>query len=156
MQQSARPRVLIDADVLLAACASSSEHGASLVILRMAEITLIEALAPRQVIEEVRRNIESKLPNAWPAMQTIVARCLKILPDPTAQELALYAGLAHEEDLPILVAALQARCQWLVTFNVRHYQPGYAQVVVVRPGEFLRQVRDLLSHMASVYHEEAR
>ena len=38
-----RPRVFVDADVLLAACASPSEHGASLVILRMAEITLLDA-----------------------------------------------------------------------------------------------------------------
>jgi len=145
-----RPRVLIDADVLLAACcASPSEQGASLVILRMAEITLLEAYTPKQVIEEVRRNLEAKLPRAWPAMQTIVARCLTVLPDPTTEEVAAYVGLAHEKDLPILVAALQARCRWLVSFNVRHFQPGHAEVAVVRPGEFLTQVRDRLSRLGA-------
>ena len=48
-----RPRVLIDADVLFAGAASPSEHSASLVVLRSAEITLIEALATNQVITEV-------------------------------------------------------------------------------------------------------
>jgi len=144
-----RPRVLVDADVLLAACASPSEQGASLVILRMAEITLLEAYTPKQVIEEVRRNLAAKLPRAWPAMQTIVARCLTVLPDPTTEEVAAYAGLAQEKDLPILVAALQARCQWLVSFNVRHFQPGHVGVAVVRPGEFLTRVRDRLSRLGA-------
>ena len=39
-----KPRVFVDVDVLFAGAAAPSEHGASLTILRMAEITLIEAL----------------------------------------------------------------------------------------------------------------
>ncbi|MBM3188163.1 MAG: PIN domain-containing protein [Chloroflexi bacterium] len=148
MRPPARPRVLVDADTLLAACASPSEHGASLMVLRMAEITLIEALAPTQVIEEVRRNLEAKLPEAWPAFSTIVSRCLHVLPDPSGEAVSGYRGLAHAEDLPILVAAVEAGCQWLVTFNVRHYQPGHPDVAVVRPGEFVVKVRDLLSRLS--------
>ncbi len=144
-----KPRVFVDADVLLAAGASPGEHGASLVVLRMAEITLIEACTSRQVIEEVRRNLARLLPQAWPAMQTIIARCLTVAADPTEAELLPYAALAHEKDLPILVAALQANCRWLVTFNLRHYQPGHPAIVVARPGEFLAQVRDLLSRLGS-------
>jgi hypothetical protein len=37
--------VFVDADVLFAGAAAPSEHGASLVVLRMAEIPLIEAVA---------------------------------------------------------------------------------------------------------------
>ena len=144
-----RPRVFVDADVLLAACASPSEHGASLVILRMAEITLLEAVTSQQVIEEVRRNLVRLLPQAWPAMQTIVARCLVVTPDPTDAELLPYAALAHEVDRPILVAALQAGCRWLVTFNLRHYRPGHPAISVARPGEFLAQARDLFSRLGS-------
>ena len=142
-----RPRVFLDADALLAACASSSEHGASLVILRLAEITLLEALTCDQVITEVQRNLEAKLPQALPVFQTIVSRCLRVLPDPSPADLARHAGLAHEEDLPMLVAALQAGCPWLITFNVRHFQPGCPPVTVLRPGEFLLRVRDQLSHL---------
>jgi len=146
---STRPRVLVDADVLLAASASPSEHGASLVILRMAEITLIDAYAPRQVLIEVQRNLEAKLPQALPAMQMIASRCLTVLPDPKASELSPYLGLAHEKGLPILVSALEARCPWLVTFNSRHFRPGHSDVAVAAPGEFLMQVRDLLAHLGS-------
>jgi len=46
---------------LLAGAASPSEHGASLIILRLAEITLIEGVTSRQVITEAERNLEEKL-----------------------------------------------------------------------------------------------
>jgi predicted nucleic acid-binding protein len=149
MSARARPRVLVDADALLAASASPSEHGASLVILRMAEITLIEACIPQQVLTEVQRNLEAKSPQALPAMQMIVARCLTVLPDATASEIVPYLGLAHERDLPILVTALKAQCPWLVTLNGKHFRPGHSGVVVVTPGEFLMQVRDILAHPGS-------
>lgn len=142
-----KPRILVDADVLLAACASPSEQGASLMILRLAEITLVEALTCEQVIIEVQRNLLAKLPRAVPIFETIVNRCLCVVPDPSAADLARYAGLAHESDLPILVAAALARCRWLVSFNVRHFQPGCPEVTVLRPGEFVHRVRDLLSHL---------
>jgi hypothetical protein len=40
-----KPRVFVDADVLFAGVASADEHSASLLILRLSEITLIEAVA---------------------------------------------------------------------------------------------------------------
>ena len=142
-----RPRVFVDADVLLAACSSPSEQGASLVILRLAEITLLEAVTCEQVIVEAQRNLQAKLPQALPIFQAIVGRCLCVLPNPSPADLQRHAGLAHEEDLPILVAAALAGCPWLVTFNVRHFQPGCPSVTVLRPGEFLMRVRDQLSRL---------
>jgi hypothetical protein len=147
MLPNTKPRVFLDADALLAACASPSEHGASLVVLRMAEITLIEACTCPQVIDEVRRNLADKLPRALPLFEAIVMRCLQVAPNPSADEIAPYQGLADAKDLGIFVAALQANCRWLVTFNTRHFQPGHRQVAVVRPGELLSQVRDLLAHL---------
>jgi len=142
-----KPRVFVDADALMAACASPGEHGASLVILRLAEITLLEALTCDQVIVEVQRNLQAKLPDAIPLFLTIVSRCLRVLPDPSPADLGPHVGLAHDEDLPILAAAAQAGCPWLITFNVRHYQPGCPSVTVLRPGEFLLRVRDQLSRL---------
>jgi hypothetical protein len=55
--------------------------------------------------------------------------------------------LAQAEDLPILVAALREDCPWLVTFNLRHYQPGHADLHVLRPSDLLLRVRDALVHL---------
>ena len=61
-------------------------------LLRMAEITLLEAYASQQVVAEVERNLLAKLPKALPAMHMILARCLKIVPDPQPEELIPYAA----------------------------------------------------------------
>ena len=142
-----KPRVFVDADVLFAGAASPSEHGASLVILRMSEITLIEAFTSQQVIAEAERNLEEKLPQALPAFRLLVSRCLRVVPDPRPEDLATYAGAADPKDLPILVTAAREECPWLVTFNVRHFQPGHPEITVLRPGNFVLHVRDLLTHL---------
>lgn len=144
-----KPRVFIDADLLFAGAASPSEHGASLLILRMAEITLIEAFASQQVIAEAECSLTEKLPQALPAFRLLVSRCLHVVPDPQPADLLPHAGLADPEDLPVLVAALREGCPWLVTFNIRHFQPGHASVTVLRPGEFVLRVRDLLAHLSN-------
>jgi hypothetical protein len=145
--QPIRPRVFVDADVLFAGAAAPSQHGASLVVLRMAEITLIEAITSRQVVTEAERNLSAKLPRALPAFRLLVERCLRVTPDPLAGELAAHVGLAHPKDLPILVAALREECAWLTTFNLDHYRPGHPDVAVVRPGELVLRVRDRLAYL---------
>jgi len=150
-----KPRVFVDANVLFAGAASPSEHGASLVILRMGEITLIEALTSQQVIVEAERNLEEKLPQALPAFRLLVSRCLLVVPDPRPEDLMPHAGIADPKDLPILVAAVREGCPWLVTFNVRHFQPGHPNVTILRPGDFVLHVRDLLAHL-SLAEEEVR
>lgn len=147
MTNPIKPRVFVDADVLFAGAASPSEHGASLVVLRMAEITLIEAIASQQVVIEAERNLMKKLPQVLPAFGLIVDRCLQVVPDPRPADLVPSADSADPKDLPILVAALREGCPWLVTFNVRHFQPGHPDVIALRPGEFLSRIRDLLAHL---------
>ena len=142
-----KPRVFVDADVLFAGAAAGSEHSASLVVLRMAEITLIDALASQQVIEECERSLSAKIPAALPAFRMLVSRGLQIVASPSAADLTAYARLADPKDLPILIAALQTNCSWLVTFNVRHFQPGHPQITVLRPGDFVLRVRELLAYL---------
>jgi len=143
----AKPRVFVDADVLFAGAAAPSDHGASLVVLRMAEITLIDAVASLQVLTEVERNLDAKLPAAVSMFQDLSRRCLRIVPDPQAAELVPLRGLADSKDLPLLVVALREQCAWLVTFNVRHYRPGHPSITVLRPGEFLSRIRHHLAHL---------
>lgn len=143
-----KPRVFVDADVLFAGAASPSEHGASLVVLRMAEITLIEAFASQQVIVETERNLQDKLPAALPAFRLLVSKCLQVVDDPSREALRDWAGIANPKDLPILVAAIRENCSWLVTHNVRHFQPGHHAVSVIRPGDLLMAVREQLASLS--------
>ncbi len=144
-----KPKILVDADVLFAGAASPSEHSASLVLLRMAEITLIQAFAPHQVIVEADRNLRKKMPQALSRFQFLVQRCFTAIDSPKFEDLAPYTGLADVKDLPILVAAIQSNVPYLVTFNIRHYQPGHPDVIVLRPGEYLSRVREKLTYLGT-------
>ena len=149
--QSRKPRVFVDADVLFVGAAAPTEHGASLTVLRMAEITLIEAITSQQAVVEAERNLEAKLPaspQALPAFRLILSRCLRVTADPTPADLTSYVGLADPADLPLLMTALREGCPWLVTFYVRHYRPGHPEVTVLRPGDLILRVRDLLAGLA--------
>ncbi|NWF79367.1 MAG: PIN domain-containing protein [Chloroflexi bacterium] len=145
---TAKPRVFVDADVLFAGAAAPGEHGASLVILRMAEITLLDAVTSEQVIAEIERNLAAKLPAALPALRLLVSRTLRITANPQPADLTAYNGLADPKDLPILVAALREDCPWLVTFNLRHFAPGHPAVTVLPPGAFVLRIRHLLAQLS--------
>jgi hypothetical protein len=141
------PKLFVDADVLFAGAASPSEHSASLLVLTLSEITLIKALTSEQVVAEAERNMEDKIPKALPAFQHLVSRCLTIVPDPKPENISPHDGLADPKDLPILVGAVREKCPWLVTFNIRDYQPGHPDVDVLRPGEFISRIREQLTHL---------
>jgi hypothetical protein len=144
-----KPTVFLDADVIFAGAAAPSEHGASHVVLRMGEITLIECLTSQQAVTEVERNLADKLPAKLPEFQLLVNRCLRVVPDPEPDDWLPYAGQADPKDLPILVAALRERCPYLLTFNVRHYFPPAGTITVQQPGGFLFMVRSLLSQLSA-------
>lgn len=145
--ESNTPVLFVDADVLFAGAASPSEHSASLMILTLSEVTLIRALVSEQVITEAERNLEAKFPKALPVFRHLVSRCLTVVPDPELGELSSYQGLADPKDLPILVAALREKCDWLVTFNIRDYNPGHPDIRVLRPGEFISRIREQLTRL---------
>ncbi len=104
-------------------------------------------MTSQQVIT-VERNLLDKLPQNLPEFRLLTSRCLHVVPDPSSVEIGRHAGAAHPKDLPILVAVMRERCPWLVTFNVRHFLPGHADVAVLQPGEFVLHVRDLLTRLA--------
>jgi hypothetical protein len=144
-----KPRVFVDADVIFAGSASPSTHGASYVVLRMAELTLVECITSQQAITEVERNLAEKLPDKLPAFHLLAQRCLQVVPDPAPADLATCAGQASPEDLPILVAALREKCSYLLTFNERHFSPVSGQIAVQKPGDFLVAVRRWLSMLST-------
>jgi predicted nucleic acid-binding protein len=143
-----KPRIFIDADVFFAGAASPNEHSASNLLLRMAELTLIEAITSTQVITEVECNLQDKMPKALPAFQLLVSRCLKVITNPDPAQLTEHVGLANPEDLPILVAAVREECSLLATCNQRRYQPRHHSVAILKPGDLVLRVRYLLARLS--------
>jgi predicted nucleic acid-binding protein len=144
---SEKVRIFIEADVLFAGSASPHEFSASLVILRMAEITLIKAITSQQVITEVERNLKQKMPSALTTFRMLVSRCLEVLTDPTQEEVDELNDAANPKDLPILAAAVKHNCQFLTTFNIKHFQPGVRNLTVLLPDDLVQRVRYLISSL---------
>lgn len=139
-----KPKVFVDADVIFAGAAAPTEHGASHVVLRMGEITLIDCISSEQAVKEVERNLAEKIPEKLPDYHLLISRSLRIIVDPQPAELIAFEGQADPKDLPILVAALKEGCSYLLTFNVRHFSPTTRDIIIQQPSGFLITVRSLL------------
>lgn len=142
-----KPRLFIDADVIFAGAAAPSEQGASYVILRMAELTLLDCVTSQQAITEVEQNLIEKLPSKLPEFRLLVSRCLRVVSDPAPGDLLAHAEEADPKDLPLLVKALQENCAYLITFNTRHYFPKSKSLRVQKPGDFILTLRQFLGQM---------
>jgi hypothetical protein len=143
------PSIFFDADAIFAAVASPRPDGASRVLLSLGEIGLLTCVTSEQAVTEVERNLGEKLPARLPELRRIIGRCLTVVPDPDPAVLHTYRGLADPKDLSILVAAIERRCSFLLTFNLRHYSPPPSVIAVERPGAFLARVRLLLSTLSA-------
>jgi hypothetical protein len=145
----AKLKVFLGADVMFAGSAAPREHGASHVILRMGEITLLDCVTSQQAVVEVERNLLEKLPSKLPEFRLIVTRSVMVVPDPEREDLLPYGEYADAEDLPLLVSALREQCPYFLTFNLRHYKTRGLPIQVLRPGSFLQAVREHLIELAA-------
>ncbi len=128
-----------------------SEKGAARALLLLAEDTRITITVSEQVIAEVERNIARKIPTALAYARELLRQTnLVIVHDPDRTALKKHAGwISHPADLPILIAAVQAKTDFLVTLNTKHFidDPLVSQRSGLRigtPGDALSWVRDHL------------
>jgi hypothetical protein len=117
------------------------------VLLTLSEITLVEGITSEIAVEECRRNLRAKLPGALDDFEHLVGRAPTVRESPGQESLILHEGRADWKDLPNLVSALEANCQYQTTNNVEDYEPGHPDVQALRPGTLVRRVRERLSSL---------
>lgn len=149
-----RLRAYVDADVLLAGAATDSNRAASFVVLTASELTLIDLVASQVVLDECNRNLErlvanaSQLQSLEETLNGIVERSIDVVAPPRPQVEDEFKALADDKDATHLAAAVEHRCPFLVTYNVRDYQPGHEAVTVIEPGTLVRRMRERLRGLA--------
>jgi predicted nucleic acid-binding protein len=146
MAEFRRPKVFVDADVLIAGSASTA--GASHMILRLGELGLIDATSSAQARSEAERNLARKLPAWLPAFRALADAACEWVDDPSPEQIDAVRGQADPKDQPILASAVAAGCEWLVTFNISDYRPSVGSIRVSQPGEFVQAIREMLERMA--------
>lgn len=141
----AKLRVFFDADVLIAGAASKTYSSASYILLQLAELTLIDGVIGPYVREEAERNLRAKLPQALPVFLALLRAAVREVPDAPQGKLKSLKGHAHPKDVPVMATALASGCQYLVTFNLKHYPKPPAKLRVVEPGELVLHIRQQLA-----------
>ena len=104
-----------------------------------------------QVVVETERAIARKIPRALPEVREAMrATGLRVVRGPSPGEVEGRADMiAHRADVPILVAAMQVKTDYLVTLNRRHFLAdpdgaGRSGLRIGTPGDALAWVRELL------------
>ena len=110
-------RIFLDANILFSAAKSDGAICKLLSSLSRAGHALV---ADGYVLAEARRNLEHKLPHALPALDTLGRTLEVVATAPSASTLPAGLGLP-EKDKPVLLAAVAARCQALVTGDQTHF-----------------------------------
>ena len=141
--------LFMDSSALMAGIISS--EGASRVLLLLAESDQISLAISEQVLAETEHAIARKIPKALPELrQAILASKARIVRDPPPEEVKMHLDLiSHPADIPILLAAMKDKTDFLVTLNRKHFldDPQVVSRSALRigtPGDALNWVRNQL------------
>jgi predicted nucleic acid-binding protein len=129
-------RLFLDANVLFSA-AYRSDTG----LLELWKLKEVVLCSSRYALEEARINLNSEV------QRTRLVRLAGKVQLFDAGERELPHGVAlPEKDVPILLAAIEARATHLLTGDVRHFGSHFGKrvegMLVLPPGEYLRRHAD--------------
>ncbi len=108
-----------------------------MVIIGLAENTLIHALTTQATVDEALRNVRAKRPAAEAHLLALIARVMHVTPLPPGILLEELASHAHAKDVLNLAAAIHAQAHVLLTFNVKDYRPPASLLRVMTPGRLV-------------------
>ena len=135
-------RVFLDANIYF--CGFFSKEGASAVILKLARRKKLNLIASHLVLLEADRNLRRKT-----TRKTVKAfhRFLKetkieVVPPPEDKILKRYESYIHPKDVPVLTAACEAKAQYLITLDRKHFLRDEVlscahKIKILTPGDFL-------------------
>jgi len=100
-----------------------SDKGAARALLLLAEDRKLKISVSDQVIVEVERNIAKKIPKILHVAREMIRESnIIIFKDPSKEEVRDYLNwIDHNADVPILVSAINAHVDYLVTLNTKHF-----------------------------------
>lgn len=119
-------RVFLDANILFSAAKTA---GAVRELLSRLEAHGHVLCADAYVVEEARRNLLAKGPEALASLEALLSRVEVAAFHPGALP-ARVATLVHEKDRPVVAAAVRMRCDALVSGDRAHFGALYGEKVL--------------------------
>lgn len=140
-------RIFMDSSALIAGIIS--ETGAAHVLLQLGESETIILTVNEYVIIECERSFARKSPHNLPLLQLAIKKSrLQIFENPSLEEVkANHYLISDPGDVPILLLAMQAGADFLVTHNRRHFldDPQVGEktgLLIGTPGDAIAWLRD--------------
>lgn len=144
------PDLFLDSSALIAGIASPT--GAARALLLLGETRKIQLSISEQVVAETERAVARKIPAVLSLVRQVILNSgVRIYPDPAYSDVqACLPWMDDPADVPILVAAMAAKVDYLVTLNHKHLleDASLAQKSGLRigtPGDALAWVREELA-----------
>ena len=141
--------IFLDSSALIAG--AISESGAAHVLLNLGESQDIVLTVSELVVIETERAMAKKAPvNLNDLRSLIKSSNLRIVDNPAKEEVEANLYLINDpNDVPILLAAMKAKVDYLATHNRRHFldDPKVAEISGLRigtPGDVLAWLRENL------------
>lgn len=141
------PHLFLDSSALVAGAISAD--GAARALLVLSEAGRIRVTISEQVVVETERALARKAPRALPYFRETLHRSkLAITRDPSREVVHAHLSLiAHAADVPVVLAAMEAKVDILVTLNRRHFidDPGVevrSGLRIATPGTALVWIRE--------------
>ncbi len=132
-------RIFLDANVLYSAAYAENAG-----LERLWKLAGVELLSSSYAVEEARRNLAIDRPAAVARLDRLASTLTVVNPPQTLQ---LPAGIQLDaKDAPIMLAAIHAKADHLLTGDMRHFSHLYGKrvegVTVLRPAQyFARRAR---------------
>ncbi|WP_276619844.1 putative toxin-antitoxin system toxin component, PIN family [Syntrophomonas wolfei] len=111
-------KVFLDSSVIIAGLASAK--GGSREILNLAELGFLIPVISEEIVREVVRNIERKLPACLAHYYQLFRILPFIMAEPSEDSLAQAKELINPHDALILASALSSRADWLISLD-KHF-----------------------------------
>jgi predicted nucleic acid-binding protein len=141
--------IFLDSSALIAG--TISEFGAAHVLLNLGESQDIVLTVSELVIIETERAMAKKAPGNLNDLRSLIKSSnLRIVDNPAKEEVEANLYLINDpNDVPILLAAMKAKVDYLATHNRRHFldDPKVAEISGLRigtPGDVLAWLRENL------------
>jgi putative PIN family toxin of toxin-antitoxin system len=140
--KSKKIKVFLDSSLIIAGLASS--RGGSREVLLLAELGVIIPVISEQVVTEVLRNLERKVPQCLPEFYALFKILpLMMAPEPSKEIRTKAHSLLNPADAEILAAALSAEADWLLSLDKHFLDSNLEKELLLRiasPGIFLQHL----------------
>lgn len=138
-------RLYIDADVLFRAVTRSHQQTAAYIVLKLADLTLLEVITARHAFHEALRNLHGHSAAGAAELLDLAGHSLQIISDPKPSMLVSVQDQANPKDVINLAAAQEGGAPLLITFNTRDYFVRTAPVRIMAPGQFIEAMRVIMA-----------